>query len=122
MKKSVLVILALTTLFSCKKTAEKSTETTAKTEKKVAKEQSNAQETKQQFKDNEGNLYAITYTFEKNQPVAIVASKDFTTTLNQSDVWAKGAEYKSGDYKLISKGGNVQLFIKGKEVSLTLTE
>lgn len=124
MKKLILPLLVvIVSVFSCKKTEKKSTEITKKAVEVVSEKKetppSKVNETKEEFLGSDGNRYVVTYAFEKNQPIAIVTSNDFSTTLNQEQAWAKGAEYRSEDYKLISKGDNVQLFVKDKEIKLS---
>lgn len=124
MKRLILPLLVVSVLFSCKKTEKKPVETTKTNVEKVSTSTSenHTSETKQEFKDKDGNLYTISYKFEKNQPIAIVTSKEFSVKLNQEQAWAKGAEYKTEGYSLVSKGDNVQFFVNDKEIILSLVK
>lgn len=73
--------------------------------------------TLQHFKSG-NQKFNIFYNTNENKPTALITSDFFCEKLVQTSAWAKGAEYESGDYKLVAKGDNVSLFIKGKEVKL----
>lgn len=70
------------------------------------------------FEGDDGNNYSILYNTETKTPTALIEAKDIKITLPQTQAWAKGAEYKKGDYKLVTGKDNTILFIKGKKISL----
>lgn len=120
MKKIILPLAFVAVLFSCKNTQKKEVTNTKKNTETVAKQPSISSTTKQEFTGDDDNNYVVTYTFEKNQPVAKLECDGYTETLSQTKAWAKGGEYEKGDYKLISKGDNVILFVKDKEIKFAL--
>lgn len=73
--------------------------------------------TMQRFKSGDQN-FNILYDTNQSKPTALVKSDFLCEKLVQTNAWAKGAEYESGDYKLVVKGDNLSLFIKGKELKL----
>lgn len=71
----------------------------------------------QRFKSGKQE-FNIFYNTNENKPTALITSDFFCEKLVQTTAWAKGAEYESGDYKLVTKNDAVSLFIKGKEIKL----
>lgn len=73
--------------------------------------------TMQSFKSGD-QKFNILYDTNQSKPIVLVKSNFFCEKLVQTTASAKSAEYESGDYKLIAKGDNISLFIKGKELKL----
>lgn len=74
------------------------------------------------FKGDDNVAYSILYNTSKKTPTALVQTEKFSKELTQTEAWAKGAEYKSGNYKLVAKGDKISLFINDKEVKLEVVK
>lgn len=71
-----------------------------------------------QFTGDDDNEYNIIFNTNPKIPTAFVQSKDFKQMLVQTQAWAKGAEYESGNLKLIAGKNKTSLFINNREIKL----
>lgn len=72
----------------------------------------------EEFTANDGKTYTITFNTNEKTPTATVETDNFKKVLEQTEAWAKGAEYKKDNVSLISKGETAVLTINNKKIQL----
>lgn len=70
------------------------------------------------FKGDDNNDYNIIFNTNPKVPTAYIQSNSIEVLLQQTQAWAKGAEYESDEIKLIAKGDRATLIVNGKKIYL----
>lgn len=70
------------------------------------------------FKGDDNNDYNIIFNTNPKVPTAYIQSNSMKVLLQQTQAWVKGAEYESGEIKLIAKEDSATLIVNGEKIYL----
>lgn len=74
--------------------------------------------TVQNLKDNKGSNYTLVFNTNTRVPSVCLIANGMKKVLSQTQAWAKGGEYASGNTKIIAKDNKVTITTQDKTIEL----
>ncbi len=72
------------------------------------------------FVGDDGNVYKLVFDTNTNPPTVSIQSNKLNIRLNQTEAWAKGAEYEGDNVSLTASGDNATLMLNNKRIKLLI--